>query len=154
MPYTIRYQFSQNFNVAAEEAYLWYTDFSPEDPALMAQDKAKREITKLTSAALILKDTFGTGKETVVKEKLVQLYPERLTWVSTHLSGPNKYSQFIYEIKAETTDSSRLDFTAQHIEHQNDVSPAELMRLADELCNYDVNVWKQLAAAMEKELKQ
>ncbi len=136
----------------AEEAYQWCTDFSPDDPALMAEDNAKREITKLTGSALILKEIFRTPEGTVIKEKLVHLYPERLTWVSTHLGGPNKYSQFIYEIEAETANNSRLDFTAQHIEHQNEISPAELMKLADKLCNYDAEVWKLLAKAMDKEL--
>lgn len=88
----------------------------------------------------------------VAKEKLVQLYPEQLTWVSTHISGPNKYSQFIYEISVETASASSLDFTAHYIEHQEKMASAELKALADSLCKYDSNVWKLLAKAMEKEL--
>lgn len=118
----------------------------------MAEDNASREVTKLTSTAIVLKEIFQNGKEAVVKEKLVQLYPQRLTWISTHLSGPNKYSQFLYEIVAETAGSSRLEFTAQHLEHGKSQSPEDIVKLEDTLRNYDAYVWKLLAAAMEKEL--
>ena len=62
---------------------------------------AKRTVTWLTESTVILKETFPTNSGTIEKEKLVHLYPDRLMWVSTHLSGPNKYSQFLYQITPE-----------------------------------------------------
>jgi hypothetical protein len=118
----------------------------------MAEKNASREIKKLTETTIILKETFRGEKDTIIKEKLVQLYPDQLMWVSTHLSGPNKYSQFIYEVAIGTGIRSQLDFSAQHIEHQTVMSQTEILTLKDILCKCDSDVWKRLAKAMEKEL--
>ncbi len=139
--------------VPAQEAYRWCTDYSPDDPVIMAENNASRQIKKLTSTTILLIEKFVIGKETSVKEKLVQLYPDRLMWVSTHLSGANKHSQFIYEISAETASTSRLNFTAQHIEHKTGIPQTELLKLKEKLLKYDSDVWKLLAKAMENELR-
>ena len=152
MSYAIRYRFSQRFAVSAQEAYNWCTDFQPEDHALMGEENAKREVRWLTDSTIILKETFHSDKGDVVKEKLVQFYSDRFMWVSTHISGVNMYSQFIYEIISEA-ECSRLDFTALHIEHTEPLSKKRFKALADELLSYDSGVWKRLAKTMEKELK-
>ena len=153
MPCSIRYRFSQRFSVPARKAYEWCTDYSLEDHVLMGDEAAKRQITRVTDATVILTDTFHTGKGDVEKQKLVQLYPERLFWVSTHLTGPNRYSQFIYEISAEGNGASRLDFTALHLEYEKDNLDSEAIKsLADKLKKEDSAAWKLLAKAMAKEL--
>jgi hypothetical protein len=151
----IRYCFSQRFSVSAPQAYSWCTDFSPEDHALMGEANAEREVTQLTDSTLILKEIFHTDNGDIEKQKLVQLYGDRLSWVSTHLSGPNKFSQFIYEIFAEGDSASYLNFTALHIEHgKEDMTKEEVKLLAGRLCKYDSKAWKLLAKAMAKELKR
>ena len=148
---SIRYRFSQRFYVSAHEAYDWCTNYSPQDHALMGDEAAERQITRLAESTLILTDIFQVGKGKVEKQKLVQLYPDRLGWVSTHLTGPNKYSQFIYEISAEGEDTSRLDFTALHLEYEKlDIEGSKT--LADKLKEEDSAAWKLLAAAMAIEL--
>jgi hypothetical protein len=153
MPYAIRYHFSQNFAVSAQEAYTWCTGYQPNDHALTGNPNAKRTVAWLTQSTVILKETFPTSNGTLEKEKLVHLYPDQLMWVSTHLTGPNKYSQFLYQITVEGAEASRLDFTALHIEHKVNISPKELEALSDELCRGDSQIWMLLAAAMKKELK-
>jgi hypothetical protein len=153
MPYVIRYCFSQRFPVHARKAYEWCADYSPEDPVLMGNEAAERRITRVTDATVILTDIFHTGKGDVEKQKLVQLYPDRLRWVSTHLAGPNRYSQFIYEISAEGNRASRLDFTALHLEYEKENLDSEAIKLlADKLKKEDSALWKRLAKAMAKEL--
>lgn len=152
MAITFRYRFSQRFVVSAQEAYNWCIDFQSEDNALMGEENAKREVRWLTDSTIILKETFHSGQGEIVKEKLVQLYPDRFMWVSTHISGVNMYSQFIYEIISEDA-GSRLDFTALHIEHTETLSKKRFKALADQLFSYDSGVWKSLAETMEKELK-
>ena len=148
---SIRYRFSQRFYVSAQEAYDWCTNYSPQDHALMGDEAAERQITRLAESTLILTDIFQVGKGKVEKQKLVQLYPDRLGWVSTHLTGPNKYSQFIYEISAEGEDTSRLDFTALHLQYEKlDIEGSKT--LADKLKEEDSAAWKLLAAAMAIEL--
>lgn len=117
----------------------------------MGDEAAERQITRVTDATVILTDTFYIGKGSVEKQKLVQLYPDQLRWVSTHLTGPNKYSQFIYEISSEGKGVSRLDFTALHLEYEN-LESASAKSLAEKLKKEDSAAWKLLAKAMIKEL--
>ena len=153
MPCSIRYNFSQRFSVPTRKAYKWCTDYDPQDHALMGKDAAERQITHLTDTTIILKDIFHTNKGHVEKQKLVQLYPDRLSWIATHLTGPNKYSQFIYEISAEGDDASRLGFTALHLEYEKENLDSEgIKSLADKLKEEDSAAWKLLAKAMAKEL--
>jgi hypothetical protein len=151
--YSIRYHFSQIFNVPPFEAYRWCTSYDPNDLMLMHQ-KGKREITYLTESTLILSDTFYGEKETVKKNKLIQLYPDRLLWINTHLSGPNKYSQFLYEIKPEDEGLSKLNYSGLQIDYKTNVKRGkkEIEKRETEQMNQDVAVWKIIAKEMEKEL--
>jgi hypothetical protein len=154
MPYAIRYHFSQNFAASAQEAYTWCTDYEPDDHALTGNPNAKRAVAWLTQSTVILKETLPTQNGTIEKEKLVHLYPDKLMWVSTHLSGPNKYSQFLYQITAEGAEASCLDFTALHIEHKENLSQIDLEALTEVLCRGDSDMWKLLAIAMKRELNR
>ena len=118
----------------------------------MGDEAAERQITCVAEDTIILTDIFHTGKGKVEKQKLVQLYPDRLRWVSTHLTGPNKYSQFIYEISAEGNGASRLDFTALHLEYGEKLDSEYIKLLAGKLKEEDSAAWKLLAKAMAKEL--
>ena len=119
----------------------------------MGEDAAERQITHLTDTTIILTDIFHTSNGRVEKQKLVQLYPNRLSWISTHLTGPNKYSQFIYEISAEGDGASRLGFTALHLEYEKENLDSEGIKwLADKLKEEDSAAWKLLAKAMAKQL--
>lgn len=150
----IQYRFSQKFNLPARKAYEWCTDFTPRDPVLMREKNVTREVKSITENTFILTDKFQVGGETTIKQKLVCLYPKRLMWTSTHLTGPAKHSQFIYEIKSVTRTTSRLKFTALHL--ARDIKEAnakpDIKKLADELRKADSDVWKNLAREMEKEV--
>ena len=152
MPYSIRYHFCQCFSVSAREAYRWCTNYDTRDPSLMHQD-AERQIIQIAEATIILTDIFHTNDGRVEKQKLIQLYPNRLSWISTHLAGPNKYSQFIYKIAAEGENASNLDFTALHIEYEKAYLDNKGIRLlSDKLRKEDSAVWKLLAREMKKEI--
>jgi hypothetical protein len=101
---------------------------------------------------LIVKDSFHVASGVVEKEKLVHIYPHQLKWTSTHISGPNRHSQFTYQIAAEKDDTSRLDFTAMHVEHRENLTEKERVMLAEELCAGDAEIWRLFAEAMRKEL--
>lgn len=113
-----------------------------------------REVQQLTKNTVILTDTFHKKGETTVKQKLVCLYPNKLMWTSTHLAGPARYSQFIYEITSESKTTSSLRFTALHVAHclKEDSDKTENRCLAEELRKEDSDVWKNLANELEKEL--
>lgn len=151
--YVIHYRFSQHFDVAAKAAFDWCTDYQSTDHALIGLNGAKRAVTLVADGVLIIKDTFPAADGSVEKEKLVHLYPQQLRWTSTHIYGPNRHSQFTYQITAETDHTSKLDFTAQHVEHTGNLSKKEQKALAKELCVGDAAIWRLFAAAMKKELK-
>jgi hypothetical protein len=155
MPFSVRYGFSQLFAVPARKAYEWCTDYDPGDHVLMGEENAERQITRLTDSTVFLKDVFRTSRGRVEKQKLVQLYPDRLSWIATHLTGPNKYSQFLYDISAVSDSASRLTFTAIHLEYEKEnLGKAEVKLLADRLCKDDSEGWRLLAKAMAKDLSK
>ena len=155
MPHSIYYRFSQRFSVPAAKAYEWCTYYDPQDHALMRAN-AKREIVHISEDRILLIDTYYNKNEKVTKQKLVCLYPNRLLWTSTHLTGPNKYSQFLYEIVPESKRVCHLDFTGMQIEHNNGktLSKKEIKTLARRLKKEDSAAWRLLAAAMEREFTE
>ena len=97
MPTPIYYHFQQHFNVPARKAFEWCTTYTPGDHALMGEKDVSRKIENINDRTIILSDTFNIGADNQIeKQKLVQIYPEILFWTSTHLTGPAKHSQFIY----------------------------------------------------------
>jgi hypothetical protein len=148
----IRYHFSQRFSVPARKAYEWCTDYETQDHILMHED-AERQVAHISEGTIILTEIFHINSGKVEKQKLVHLYPDHLSWVSTHLSGPNKHSQFIYEIVAKGSQESRLDFTALHLEQGKELDAHGVKSLAGRLRKDDSAVWKLLAKAMEKDLE-
>jgi len=151
MPMPIRYHFTQRFPVSAKKAFEWCTSFDPRDPVLMGEEGVKRQITHVTEGVIMLKDIFHSEKGIIEKEKLVELYPDQLSWVSTHLAGPNKYSQFLYVITPDGKAASTLSFTGLHLEYE---AKEDAQSLAERLCLEDAGAWKLLAKAMTKELKK
>jgi hypothetical protein len=146
---SVRYHFRQDFTVPPKVAFDWCTDFQPEDQQLKGYQNSKRVVTKVAEGSIILTETATTANGSVERQKLVQLYPDQLFWVATHLSGPNKHSQFLYQITAEENGCSHLDFTALHLEYE---SKEDAKVLAARLCEADYAAWKLLAEAMTKEL--
>jgi hypothetical protein len=149
MSASIRYKFTQSFDVPAEQAYLWCTDFRPQDHQLMRHGNADREVIHVSDDVVILQEVFHTPKGDLEKQKLVHLYPDILSWVSTHVSGSNKYSQFRYHIIPKL-DGSRLEYEALHVEHSN-LTTAEVEPLSERLCREDAEAWRLLATAMTKD---
>ncbi|MDQ1279781.1 MAG: hypothetical protein QG670_1043 [Thermoproteota archaeon] len=154
MPESIRYHFTQCFKFSAQKVFNWCTDYDPEDYELMGDKGVERYISHITSSTILLRDVFQTSTGQMEKQKLVELYPDTLSWTSTHLTGPNKYSQFLYKISLEGNEESILDFTGLHIEYgEKELDKSEAKTLAYRLCKEDAQAWKLLAKAMEKELR-
>ena len=157
MPIPIRYHFSQVFAVSAREAYEWCTDYTdgPEDHLLMGDETAFRHVARVAESTILLTETFQTEKGVFEKQKLVELYPDCLSWNSIHLTGSTKYSQYLYCITANDENISHLDFTGLHLDHTNEnLTTAEVKQLANRLCKEDAKAWKLLAKAMAKDFKK
>ncbi len=96
--------------------------------------KGERRIRHISKNAIVLNDRIKRDGRHIAKQRLVLLYPEKLSWTNTHLAGPNKRSQFVYEIAPEGKGTSRLDFTGFQINYDDgDITPAAVAALADRL---------------------
>ena len=150
--YSVRYKFSQHFAFPAETAYSWCTDYEPDDPARMGENGTRR-IKRVNDDTLILTDTTLRETGPVTRQRLVRLHPERLAWTSTHLTGPNKHSQFWYQIVKEGANKSRLDFTGLHVNYGRSPRPVRLKEIAHELAAADSHGWVLLEKEMRKDLR-
>jgi hypothetical protein len=149
---SIRYSFVQRFRVPAAEAYKWCTSYDPGDLSLMGEN-GKRRIKRISEDAVLLLDTFEHGESKVKKTKLVRLSPEAMRWTSTHVSGPNRYSQFAYQISPEGEGASHMEFTGLHIEYSEDrMSSKAIESLTRKILEEDSGAWKLLAREMEKDV--
>jgi len=151
MAHSLRYEFDQKFNFPAQEVFKWCTDYEAGDLGLMG-DEGKRSIEKISKDAIILNDAYYIGKKIVRRKKIVNLYPDTLSWVSTHLIGDRKYSQFLYRISAEGNSKSSLHFTGLQIEY-DDRKNKSASSVSKRLQKNDSHAWQLLAKEMEKDMK-
>jgi hypothetical protein len=155
MPVPVRYHFRQRFNASGRKAYDWCTDFCEGtlDHKLMGDDSVIRKITRVAESTLILTDTFRIDQGPVEKQKLIELYPDMLSWNNTHLASDYKYSQFLYKVTPDTKTTSHLDFWGLQLFYQPEkMTQAEVAELSAKLCKEDADAWKLLAKAMKKDL--
>lgn len=151
-PIPIHYCFSQAFSVPAIAAYNWSIDFTPADLSLMKM-RGKRQVKKISDDTIILTDTTNKDGKQVEKRKLVKVDATRLSWSNTHLSGPHKYSQFLYQITPEEAGASRLSFTGLQLNYgESKITPEAVAALEREVKQQDSAAWKLLAREMEKEI--
>ena len=151
--YSISYKFNQRFAVPARVAFDWSTDYRTDDLALMGE-KGKRRIKKVTEDTIILEEHVAQEGRRIRKVKLVKLNARTLSWHNIQLRGPNKYSEFIYEIAPEGDRRSRLTFTGLLVVYtKNRLSRDRLKQIASRERKYDSRAWKLLASAMAKELQ-
>ncbi len=157
MPNAIRYNFRQKFDASARDAFAWCTEYTSgsTDHMLMGDKNAERQVTRVAESTVILTDTFHTDKGDIEKQKLVHFYPDRLSWNAIHMTGPNKYSQFLYEIFPDGENVSHIDFTGLHLDYgHKDLGRAKAKALAEKLCKDDSESWKLLAKALAKDLSK
>jgi len=147
------YTFRQRFRVPVPNAYRWCLDFSPNDVAY-SRAHLSRKVVWLSPHTVLLDDRFpGPGGRRVRKVKLVQIYPTTRTWVSTHIAGPNRLSQFRYRIVPDGRNASALVFEGRELRWEGPVlSPAAGRRLARRLRKEDSGLWKKYAVEMERDL--
>ena len=149
--YAIGYKFNQRLMVPAQEAFHWSTDYRPDDLALMGE-KGKRRIKRVTKDTIILEELVAKEHKQVRKLKLIKINPKTLSWHNIQLEGPNKYSEFIYEISPEGKQRSKLTFTGLLVVYaKSHMSRQRLRHIARTERDGDSRTWKLLASAMAKE---
>lgn len=150
---SVTYKFSQKFDVPLEDAFAWSIDYDPGDYKRMGLE-GKRKIKRLTGDAIILEDTRPTDNGPVTKTRLVRINHDRHSFSNTHIDGPTPHSQFWYEFFPEGRGGSRLDFTGLLLLPSKErLSESEVATIAADERKGDSKIWKNLAKAMEAELK-
>ncbi|HZY71445.1 MAG TPA: hypothetical protein VFF67_10780 [Thermoplasmata archaeon] len=152
-PWSVAYRFEQAIPAPPRAAFEWLTDYRPSDLDLMGED-GRRSVTVLDPSTILLIDTFRHSGGPVVKTKLVRLYPDRLLWTSTHITGPTTHSQFLYELRAGPRGSSRFRFTGLQFErHRRRPTPASLRAFAQRIRTEDAAAWRRIARAIGEDRK-
>jgi hypothetical protein len=146
----VEYEFTVRLPAPRAEAYRWATDYRSDDFDRVGLP-ARRTVRPLGPGLVLLTDSFSAdpfaaqrGARTT-KRKLVHLYPRRFRWVSTHVAGPARHSQFVYELLPAGRSACRLRFTGAQVEsYARRPSPAALRRRARELRKEDSGLWRRL----------
>jgi hypothetical protein len=146
------YEFRVTLPASRERAFAWATDYRADDLGLMGED-GRRRVEHLAPNTVLLTDVFRTARGPVTKVKLVHLIPERFSWTNTHLSGPARHSQFLYELRPKGRNRSELYFTGLQVDHPaRRPSARAAARRARELAREDSAAWRRLAAALGRDL--
>lgn len=149
---TARYRFRKNLRVPARGAYAWLTDFGADDLELMGS-QGRREAFRLTPDVYLLIDHIRRAGRPVRKTKLVHLYPEDFSWISTYIGGPSNRSQFLYQIEAVGPRRSRFTFTGLHMEHGSDAPQgAKLAQYSRQLQVEDSATWTRIVRELHRAL--
>jgi len=150
---SITYKFGQLLPAPARQAYLWCTDYKPDDLALMGM-KGRRKIERLSSDTIILRETVERGGKKIRKIKLVKLDPANLSWYNIQISGPNKYSAFLYQIHPINRRMSKLNFTGLMVFYsKSQLTPRVIKEIANAERKGDAMAWKLLAQVMAQQTK-
>ncbi|HYA54712.1 MAG TPA: hypothetical protein VEG42_03820 [Thermoplasmata archaeon] len=147
------YSFRQRFRVPPEPAFRWCVEYEPYD-ARHSGGHGSRKVTWIGPRTVLLDDVFpGPGGKRVRKVKVVQVYPEDRSWVSTHIVGPNRHSQFRYRIVPDGKHGSALVFEGRDLRWQGrPLTPAAERNLSERLRKEDAELWVWLASLMEQDL--
>jgi hypothetical protein len=155
----IRYGFSMRLPAPRDWTYRWATDYRPGDFDIMGL-KARRRVEQLSTDLVLLTDSFNvdpfhTGPATgSVKEKLVHLYPATYSWTSTHISGPAKFSQFLYELSPDGSRSSKFRYTGAQVEQTRSApTRSSVAARARTLRTEDVKIWRNLRKSIAGEYR-
>jgi hypothetical protein len=153
----LSYHFSTKLAAPRPRAYRWATDYRSDDFEL-GKLNGTRKVERLADDLILLTDSFQEdpfnarpGAPTV-KVKLVHLFPDEWKWTSTHIAGPAKYSQFLYELTARGPGASTLHFSGNQVESvARRPTPASIRLRTQELRREDSQLWARLSAALADE---
>jgi len=147
------YSFRQRFRVSAPAAFRWCIDYVPYDWS-SSGGRGSRKVVWLSKRTVVLDDEFPASNDRRIRKvKLVQIYPEKKHWVSTHIVGPNHYSQFRYTILPDGAKASVLLFEGRDLRWSGEaLSPTANRQLSARLRHEDSTEWKKLAVEMERDL--
>jgi hypothetical protein len=160
MPFQrVPFEFTIRLPASRRVAYDWVTDYRTDDFGIMGF-RGRRKVQRLSDGLILLTDSFAAdpfeskaGARTT-KVKLVHLFPDRFAWTSTHVAGPARYSQFLYELWPGGPRSCTLEFRGNQVQDVRSAPTASsLRRRAKELRKVDSQLWHRLARELGKSIR-
>jgi hypothetical protein len=116
--------------------------------------KGLRQIERISSDTIILREVVDLNGKEVRKIKLIKLHPAALSWHNVQISGPNKYSEFLYQIEPINRRTSKLNFTGVMVIYSKlNLSPRAIRKIASSERRSDSTAWKLLAKVMAQQFK-
>ncbi len=151
--FSIAYEFSQRLPVPARHAYLWCTDYQANDLSLMNM-RGLRKIERISSDTIILREVIYRNGKKIKKIKLIKLHHAALSWHNIQVAGPNKYSEFLYQIQPINRRASKLIFTGRLVIYcKVKLAQRAITKIAMNERRSDSTAWKLLAKVMANQLK-
>jgi len=151
--FSVIYKFSQRLPLPARQAYRWCTDYKPNDLSLMNM-KGLRQIERISSDTIILREVVDQGGKDMKKIKLIKLHPTAFSWHNVQISGPNKYSEFLYQIEPINRRTSKLNFTGVMVIYSKlNLNQRAIRQIASSERRSDSTAWKLLAKVMARQFK-
>ena len=152
----VSYRFAVRLPTGTAAAYKWATDYRPDDFEIMGF-RGRRRVEHLANGLVLLTDSFDAdpfdpkaGARTT-KVKLVHLFPERWAWTATHVAGPARFSQFLYQLRPKGPRTCILEFRGNQVEQvRRTPTAASLKRRAKELRREDSQLWQRLSKELRK----
>jgi len=147
----VTYRFTVRLPAGRRAAYEWATDYRADDFEIMGFH-GRRKVEHLATDLVLLTDSFdadpfdaSAGARTT-KVKLVHLFPGRRAWTATHIAGPARFSQFLYQLRSTGPRSCTLEFRGNQVEQTRRIPTAvSLRRRALELRREDSQLWHRLS---------
>jgi len=116
--------------------------------------KGLRKIERISGDTIILREAADRGEKKVKKMKLIKLHSAALSWHNVQISGPNKYSEFLYQIEPINRRTSKLNFTGIMVIYSKlKLTPRAMRKIASTEKRSDSTAWKLLAKVMAQQLK-
>ena len=152
----VTYRFTVRLPAGRRAAYAWATDYRGDDFEIMGF-RGGRKVEPLANGLILLTDSFDAdpfdaseGTRTT-KVKLIHLFPDRWAWTSTHVAGPARFSQFLYQLTPDGPRSCILEFRGNQVEHvRRTPTASSLRRRARELRREDSRLWHRLSRELGK----
>jgi hypothetical protein len=152
----ISYRFTIRLPVGRRAAFDWATDYRDDDFGIMGFCGG-RKVDRLDHDLILLTDSFDSdpfdknaGSRTT-KVKLVHLFPERFSWTATHVEGPARFSQFLYQLRPNGANACTLEFRGNQVEPvRRKPTASARRRRAQELRREDSQLWHRLSKGLGK----
>ncbi|MGA8302546.1 MAG: hypothetical protein WA691_04730 [Thermoplasmata archaeon] len=140
------YEIRRTFNVPADFAYRWCTDFTPEDGKL-SQGENSRQILRRSSRRVVYEDLYPSPNGWMWSRQTVTLHPPN-RWTAV-AEGNYRHWDLVYTLRS--LGEERTEFTLHGVRRPQFMSQ---QNPSQRTLNAELHaMWRNYGIAMEKEYR-